>query len=98
MERNEILENLLLRKTGRIISGSSVWEEVECAAEEAGEGCQWITGQDDTLEKWSYYVEITRTFDSDLEQWETCISLEEISITDKKTGNTIYIQVKGAEI
>ncbi|EOT28576.1 hypothetical protein C805_00097 [Eubacterium sp. 14-2] len=98
MDRNRILEEILFKKTGRTFSGSSIWEEIERAAGEAEEGSRWIAGQDNTLEKWEYYIEISRTYDPDFDQWETSISLEEIKITDKKTGRVTYVQVFGAEL
>lgn len=98
IDKNKILQELLFKKTGRVFSGSSIWEEIERAAGEAEEGSQWITGQDDILEKWDYYVKIKRAYDKDFDQWETDISLEEIKITDKKTGNATYVQVNGAEL
>ncbi len=98
MDRNKILEDLLLKKTGRTFSGSSIWEEIECAAGGAGEGSQWVTGQDNILEKWEYYLEISRIYDPNFDQWETSISLEEIKITDKKTGKSVYVMVNGEEL
>lgn len=98
MDRDRILEELLLKKTGRTFSGSSIWEEIERAAGEAKEGSQWIAGQDDSLEKWEYYVEVVKEYDPDFDQWKTSISLEEIKITDKKSGNVTYIQIKNAEL
>lgn len=98
MDRNRILEELLFKKTGRTFSGSSIWEEIERAAGEVGEGNQWISGQDDTLENWEYYVEISRKYDPNFDRWEISISLEEIKITDKKSGNVTYIQIKNAEL
>lgn len=98
MDRNRILEEILFKKTGRTFSGSSIWEEIERAAGEAEEGSRWIAGQDNTLEKWEYYVEIKRSYDPDFDQWETFISLEEIKITDKKTGESVYVMVHGAEL
>lgn len=98
MNRNEVIERLLKEKTGRTFSGRVIWEEIERAAGEAEEGSHWIAGQDDNLEKWEYYVEITRTYDPDFDQWETSISLEEIKIEDKKTCTSVYVQVKGAKI
>lgn len=85
MNRNEILEALLLKETGRTFAGGPIWDEIERAASEAPEeGEQWITGQDDPVEKWEYYVDIKRTYDEEFDQWETNISLEEIKITDAK--------------
>lgn len=99
MNRNEILEALLLKETGRTFAGGPIWDEIERAASEAPEeGKQWITGQDDPVEKWEYYVDIKRTYDEEFDQWETNISLEEIKITDTKTNKTVYVQVKGATL
>lgn len=99
MNRNEILEALLLKETGRTFAGGPIWDEIERAASEAPEeGEQWITGQDDPIEKWEYYVDIKRTYDEEFDQWETNISLEEIKITDVKTNKTVYVQVKGATL
>lgn len=99
MNRNEILEALLLKETGRTFAGGPIWDEIERAASEAPEeGEQWITGQDDPIEKWEYYVDIKRTYDEEFDQWETNISLEEIKITDAKTNKTVYVQVKGVTL
>lgn len=99
MNRNEILEALLLKETGRTFAGGPIWDEIERAASEAPEeGEQWITGQDDPVEKWEYYVDIKRTYDEEFDQWETNISLEEIKITDAKINKTVYVQVKGATL
>lgn len=99
MNRNEILEALLLKETGRAFAGGPIWDEIERAASEAPEeGEQWITGQDDPIEKWEYYVDIKRTYDEEFDQWETNISLEEIKITDAKTNKTVYVQVKGTTL
>lgn len=99
MNRNEILEALLLKETGRTFAGGPIWDEIERAASGAPEeGEQWITGQDDPIEKWEYYVDIKRTYDEEFDQWETNISLEEIKITDAKTNKTVYVQVKGATL
>lgn len=98
MDRNKILEDLLLRKTGRMFSGRDIWEEIERAAGETEEGSKWINGQDDPLEKWEYYVEIKRAYDPDFDQWEETISLEEIKITNKKNNDITYVQIKGGEL
>ena len=99
MNRNEILEALLLKETGRTFAGGPIGDEIERAASEAPEeGEQWITGQDDPVEKWEYYVDIKRTYDEEFDQWETNISLEEIKITDAKTNKTVYVRVKGATL
>ena len=99
LNRNEIIEKLLLKATGRTFAGGPIWDEIENAASEAvDEGEQWITGQDDPLEKWEYFVNITRTHDEESDQWETEISLIEINITDKKTNHTTNVQVRGAEL
>jgi hypothetical protein len=98
MERNEILQKILKKETGRTFAANAIWQEIERAAGEVEEGGHWIVGQDDTLEKWEYYVEISRRYDPDFDQWETDVSLEEIKITNKKTGKTLRVQIKGAEL
>lgn len=98
MDRNEVLQKILLKETGRAFAASAIWEEIERAAGEVEEGSRWITGQDDFLEKLEYYVEIRRVYDPDFDQWETSISLEEIKITDKKSGKETNVQIKGAKL
>lgn len=99
MNRNEILEALLLKATGRTFAGGPIWDEIERAASNApDDGEQWIAGQDDPIEKWEYRVDIARSYDEEFDSWNTDISLKEIKITDSKTQKTTYVQIEGATL
>lgn len=100
MDKNHILSMRIEKETGRIFSGESIWEEIEDAIgkEITESGTYWVTGQDDILMKWEYYVDVTVKYDEEDDQWFYDISLLELSIEDKRTHEKWYIKVKGANL
>lgn len=100
MDRNTILSTLIERETGRVFAGGPIWEEIERAVDnfEGEDGEHWITGQDDVLMKWDYYVNFSKNYDAECDQWETDISLLEVKIEDKQEHKTWYVKVSGAVI
>lgn len=98
MNRNDILQELIEKETGRTFAASSIWKEIEEAASnyQGEDGTTWVTGQDDVLMKWEYYIEITRTYDKEYDQWIKDVHLLEIRINDKNLKKIYDIKVQGA--
>lgn len=82
MNRFQAMTHIIKKLTGVVCSGEAIWDEIETAARECEEpGAQWITLQDDNIEKWEAYVEIT--------QGEDYIDVvpKELIITPKNKGS-----------
>ena len=88
-----IIEEKIYAATGRVVDGKSVIEEIERAAGNSEEtGSVWLTGEDSLKERWEYWVDLTRKYDEEEEEWSDEIQLLEISIFDKKTKKTFNVE------
>lgn len=60
MTNGLIVATLIERQTGVAVDGCEVWEEMEHAAIEQlpDGGTAWVTGQDDPLCRWQYFVKV----------------------------------------
>ena len=91
MNRFEVLEKLLKEETGRYFDGKAIWQDLEEAVTQyPDDGKVWITGKDDNMMKYEYYVEIKRVCDEG--QWWTDIKLFEINIEFKKEHKKYHIE------
>lgn len=100
MNRFRIIEELIEKATGRIVNGEAVWEELERAVGqyEGEDGRVTVTGRDDLYERWDYYIDLHRNYDEEYDEWEINIRLLEISILNRKTHKTNYIEIQGATL
>lgn len=89
----KIIEEKIYAATGRVVDGKSILEEIQRAAGSSEEtGSVWLTGEDSLKERWDYWVDLTRTYDKEEEEWSEEIRLMEISIFDKKTKKTFNVE------
>lgn len=89
----KIIEEKIYAATGRVVDGKSILDEIQRAAGNSEEtGSVWLTGEDSLKERWDYWVDLTRKYDEEEEEWSDEIQLLEISIFDKKTKKTFNVE------
>ena len=80
------IRDAIYQATGVYVDGAAVADEIREAISSSGAeaGRQWITGQDDPLARWEYFVDYSRDDEldenGDLIQSDETIRLLEISI------------------
>ena len=87
------IRNAIYQATGVYVDGEAVADEIRDAISSSGTepGRQWITGQDDALARWEYYIDYSRDDEldenGDLIQSDETIRLLEISILPRSTAS-----------
>lgn len=87
------IRNAIYQATGVYVDGAAVADEIREAISSSGAepGRQWITGQDDALARWEYYIDYSRDDEldenGDLIQSDETIRLLEISILPRSASS-----------
>lgn len=87
------IRNAIYQATGVYVDGAAVADEIREAISSGAEaGRQWITGQDDVMERWEYFVDYSRKDEldesGDLIQSDETIRLLEISILPRSASSS----------
>lgn len=87
------IRNAIYQTTGVYVDGAAVADEIREAISSGAEaGRQWITGQDDVMERWEYFVDYSRKDEldesGDLIQSDETIRLLEISILPRSASSS----------
>lgn len=88
------IRNAIYQATGVYVDGAAVADEIREAISNSGAeaGRQWITGQDDVMERWEYFVDYSRKDEldesGDLIQSDETIRLLEISILPRSASSS----------
>lgn len=88
------IRNAIYQATGVYVDGAAVADEIREAisSSSAEAGRQWITGQDDVMERWEYFVDYSRKDEldesGDLIQSDETIRLLEISILPRSASSS----------
>lgn len=87
------IRNAIYQATGVYVDGAAVADEIREAINSGAEaGRQWITGQDDVMERWEYFVDYSRKDEldesGDLIQSDETIRLLEISILPRSASSS----------
>ncbi len=88
------IRNAIYQATGVYVDGAAVADEIREAISSSGAeaGRQWITGQDDVMERWEYFVDYSRKDEldesGDLIQSDEAIRLLEISILPRSASSS----------
>ena len=88
------IRNAIYQATGVYVDGAAVADEIREAISSscAEAGRQWITGQDDVMERWEYFVDYSRKDEldenGDLIQSDETIHLLEISILPRSASSS----------
>lgn len=87
------IRNAIYQATGVYVDGAAVADEIREAISSGAEaGRQWITGQDDVMERWEYFVDYSRKDEldesGDLIQSDETIRLLEISILPRSASTS----------
>ena len=88
------IRNAIYQATGVYVDGAAVADEIREAISSSGAetGRQWITGQDDVMERWEYFVDYSRKDEldesGDLIQSDETIRLLEISILPRSASSS----------
>ncbi len=87
------IRDAIYRATGVYVDGAAVADEIKEAISSGAEaGRQWITGQDDAMERWEFFVEYSREDELDengnLIQSDETIRLLEISILPRSASSS----------
>ena len=88
------IRNAIYQATGVYVDGAAVADEIREAISSSGaeDGRQWITGQDDVMERWEYFVDYSRKDEldesGDLIQSDETIRLLEISILPRSASSS----------
>lgn len=87
------ISNAIYAATNTSVNSNDVIDEIRVAISSAamGNGKQWVTGQDDALCRWEYYVDYTREDeldeDGDLIQSNETITLLSIRILPRSASS-----------
>lgn len=88
------IRDAIYRATGVYVDGAAVADEIKDAISSGGAeaGRQWITGQDDVMERWEFFVDCSREDEldenGDLIQSNETIRLLEISILPRSASSS----------
>lgn len=89
------IRNAIYQATGVYVDGAAVADEIREAISSSGgaeAGRQWITGQDNMMERWEYFVDYSRKDEldesGDLIQSDETIRLLEISILPRSASSS----------
>lgn len=88
------IRNAIYQATGVYVDGAAVADVIREAISSSGAeaGRQWITGQDDVMERWEYFVDYSRKDEldesGDLIQSDETIRLLEISILPRSASSS----------
>lgn len=88
------IRNAIYQATGVYVDGAAVADEIREVISSSGAeaGRQWITGQDDVMERWEYFVDYSRKDEldesGDLIQSNETIRLLEISILPRSASSS----------
>lgn len=88
------IRNAIYQATGVYVDGAAVADKIREAISSSGAeaGRQWITGQDDVMERWEYFVDYSRKDEldesGDLIQSDETIRLLEISILPRSASSS----------
>lgn len=87
------IRNAIYQATGVYVDGAAVADEIrEAISSGAEDGRQWITGQDNVMERWEYFVDYSRKDEldesGDLIQSDETIRLLEISILPRSASSS----------
>lgn len=90
MIRSELLSEIIEEESGQIVDGDAIIKEVAEIAQcyDGEEKITWLTGRDDSLMKWDYYVEVEKKYNEISGKWETEVDLLELNIIDKLANLT----------
>lgn len=88
------IRNAIYQATGVYVDGAAVADEIREAISGSGAeaGRQWITGQDDVMERWEYFIDYSRKDEldesGDLIRSDETIRLLEISILPRSASSS----------
>lgn len=88
-----ILRDIIKKETGRTFAVEPILADIQKIASAIDEGEHWVTGQDDASMKWEYHICKKRVVEDG--RAATDISILEIKIEDKLTGDSWNVKIKG---